>query len=53
MTQTLPPTQAPSRLQQAAGSRFDPRVVEALQTCLSDLGALSPEPSGRPEYATD
>jgi len=47
----LPPTQALARLQQAAGSRFDPKVVEALTDVLRRSGEVDEVASGRVECA--
>jgi len=40
MTPTLSPSQALSRLRQAAGSRFDPRLVETLAQILQESGEV-------------
>jgi putative nucleotidyltransferase with HDIG domain len=48
----LTPTQALTRLSQAAGSRFDPDVVGKLTTVLRAAGEVETEPAGVMELAT-
>jgi len=47
----LSPPQALHRLQQAAGSRFDPRLTEVLTRCLMESGEASPDTAGEVEFA--
>jgi len=47
----LSPQQALSRLRQAAGSRFDPNLVELVAAVLTESGEIDPALAGVPEFA--